>query len=81
MTNKKFEPQRMCLVCRTKHAKHLLTRYVMPKDAQTLVVAGINMVLDKENIREQRGFYLCSESKCHEKFQKLKLKNKKGKKA
>ncbi len=72
--NKK--PQRMCVVCRQKFSKQLLNRYIIPKECDHHVVLGINMVLDINKSIEQRGYYLCNESNCLEKFQKLKLKNK-----
>ncbi len=70
---KNYVPIRMCKVCRKKVSKNLLSRYVKINSNDTYATFG-NMILDKEKNMAGRGFYVCNNSECQEKFQKLRLK-------
>ncbi len=69
----------MCRVCRKKVSKKLLNRYVRKSEKayETYATFG-NMILDEENKLQGRGYYVCNNEECKEKFQKIKLKNKQG---
>ncbi|MCG6552484.1 MAG: YlxR family protein [Candidatus Magnetominusculus sp. LBB02] len=52
-------PERTCVCCRKKSAKDRLLRVVVPEDAP---------IFDKVQRMPGRGFYLCPDDKCIEKF-------------
>ncbi|MDR2574031.1 MAG: YlxR family protein [Desulfovibrio sp.] len=61
-TVKEKGPVRMCVACRGRFAKNMLTRYVFSSQG--------NIVLDPKKIAPGRGIYLCSNPRCKEKFVK-----------
>ena len=66
-------PVRMCVICRQRLPKAELTRYVLSPEGQPQVDPRRNM--------PGRGWYLCSQPACRERFQKYALgRRKRGKK-
>ncbi|MBQ7739388.1 MAG: DUF448 domain-containing protein [Desulfovibrionaceae bacterium] len=63
----KFEhedgPIRMCIICRKRFLKRLLRRYVKMDDGQFFLDAQQNMA--------GRGWYLCSDTHCEQRFQQF----------
>lgn len=55
-------PVRMCVICRERAPKKVLTRYV--RDAQG------NLQFDETQTHPGRGWYLCSNPVCAQKFVK-----------
>ncbi len=55
-------PTRMCVICRGRAPKASLTRYV--RDAQG------NLQIDETQTHPGRGWYLCSNPVCAQKFAK-----------
>ncbi len=58
------EPIRMCAVCRRRAPKRELTRYVRPPE-------GGEPLADENQTRPGRGWYVCSETACQEKFRRF----------
>ncbi|MBF0458155.1 MAG: YlxR family protein [Nitrospirae bacterium] len=52
-------PERTCVCCRKKGAKSGLLRIIVPEDAP---------VFDKVQKMSGRGYYLCPDKKCIDKF-------------
>jgi predicted RNA-binding protein YlxR (DUF448 family) len=53
-------PERMCVICRVRHNKDSLTRFVMAERASLLE--------DAKKILPGRGYYVCAEGACKEKW-------------
>lgn len=66
---KKHQPVRMCIACRERFPKEELTRYVCPETLRELVEKG--PVPDPEKIKPGRGFYVCVQAGCRERFPKM----------
>ncbi|WP_027185741.1 YlxR family protein [Desulfovibrio inopinatus] len=58
-------PQRTCVICRRRFDKTELTRHVVVVDAGR---CGPGLVIDPENRLTGRGFYVCNDAICREKF-------------
>ena len=65
----KKEPIRMCIACRQSFPKGELQRYVCPDTMQELETDG--PVPDPEMKKPGRGFYVCVQASCREKFPKM----------
>jgi len=65
----KYEPIRMCVVCRQKFPKRELERYVCPDTASELETDG--PVPDPGKNKPGRGFYICVQAHCREIFPKM----------
>ena len=61
-------PVRMCVVCRDRFPKVALTRYVRPEDADK---PDLGPVLDPEKDKPGRGYYVCDQARCRERFPKM----------
>jgi predicted RNA-binding protein YlxR (DUF448 family) len=59
----------MCVVCRKKFSKEKLARYVCPNELKELEANA--PVPDPEKNKSGRGFYLCGQALCREKFPKM----------
>ncbi|WP_338670125.1 YlxR family protein [Pseudodesulfovibrio methanolicus] len=70
MANKGHSPERMCVVCRKRFPKAELTRYVRPED---LSVPDASPVPDPAMNRPGRGYYVCGQARCRERFPKMLL--------
>lgn len=67
-------PVRMCAICRTRLPKANLLRHVRDSN-------GI-LILDEKQTRPGRGWYVCDNEKCREKFAKFRPgKSKAGRKS
>ncbi|MSS26930.1 YlxR family protein [Desulfovibrio sp. PG-178-WT-4] len=55
-------PVRMCVICRRRFAKAELNRHVL--------TAQGNLSIDAEKTRPGRGWYVCSDPVCEQKFAK-----------
>lgn len=58
-------PVRMCVICRKRAPKGDLARYVCPRD-----LAADSLVPDPGRNKPGRGFYVCGEPECRERFGK-----------
>ncbi|MGE4551789.1 MAG: YlxR family protein [Desulfovibrionaceae bacterium] len=56
----------MCVVCRRRLPKRELTRFTAPPER------GVPPVEDPRQRRPGRGYYLCGEEACRERFQRFK---------
>ncbi|MBI9080999.1 MAG: DUF448 domain-containing protein [Pseudodesulfovibrio sp.] len=65
----KSKPVRMCAVCRERFPKKELERYVCPNNA--MEPEAIYPVPDPGQIKPGRGFYVCGQALCREKFPKM----------
>ena len=63
------KPVRMCVACREKFLKEELERYVCPNELKELKTNGL--VPDPEKNKSGRGFYLCGQALCRDKFPKM----------
>jgi len=63
------KPVRMCVVCRERFPKTELERYVCPNEMKGLEANA--PVLDPEKNKSGRGFYLCGQALCRERFPKM----------
>ncbi|WP_319583881.1 DUF448 domain-containing protein [uncultured Pseudodesulfovibrio sp.] len=68
MSDKGHSPERMCVVCRKRFPKAELTRYVSPED---LSGPDASPVPDPANCRPGRGYYVCAQARCGERFPKM----------
>nr|WP_247648506.1 DUF448 domain-containing protein [Pseudodesulfovibrio sp. zrk46] len=59
----------MCVVCRERHPKRELSRYVCPDTLKELETDG--PVHDPEMNMPGRGFYVCVQTRCREIFPKM----------
>ncbi|WP_174404096.1 YlxR family protein [Desulfovibrio subterraneus] len=69
---KAHAPTRMCVICRSKHAKGELLRYVCPS-------AGNNdtaLVFDEKQVLPGRGYYICSNPECAQRLARFKVRRK-----
>lgn len=62
------KPVRMCVVCRKKFLKEELERYVFPNEPKEPETKSL--VPDPEKKKSGRGFYLCGQALCRDKFPK-----------
>lgn len=76
--SKGYEPARMCVICRRRFAKSQLLRHVLAPaalngpDGETRADAGKSgLEADEAQARPGRGWYVCSDPECREKFLKL----------
>ncbi|BCS86803.1 YlxR family protein [Pseudodesulfovibrio sediminis] len=67
--SRKHIAERMCIVCRKKFPKTELTRYVRPDGASETDQEG--PIHDPKQICSGRGFYLCGQTQCRERFPKV----------
>jgi len=67
-TGEKHTPMRMCIACRDRFPKEALTRYVRPEHAGD---AALEPVPDPEQITPGRGYYVCGQARCRERFPKM----------
>jgi hypothetical protein len=68
MGNKGHQPERMCVVCRNRFPKEELTRYVRPED---LNGPDSLPAPDPAMNRPGRGYYVCGQARCRERFPKM----------
>lgn len=61
-------PERMCVACRTRHPKAALHRYVLGDS----VDGSRGFIADPEKVLPGRGYYICNNEKCREKFRRFK---------
>lgn len=66
------QPTRMCVICRRRFAKHELIRHVVSPQ-------GGEFLADERQIQPGRGWYVCSESACREKFRRFRAGGRKRK--
>ena len=59
---------RMCVACRCRFAKASLHRYVLSGDR-----SGNGLEEDIKGRKPGRGWYLCGDPQCHERFLKMKF--------
>ncbi|MCR4666310.1 MAG: DUF448 domain-containing protein [Desulfovibrio sp.] len=59
-------PIRMCVICRRRLLKAELTRYRVTPDG---------VLFDEKQIGPGRGWYVCSDGKCMQKFHRFFMKN------
>lgn len=59
-------PERMCVICRERRPKERMTRYVCPGNS------GEGLRPDPQGKSQGRGFYLCGERSCEERFPRFK---------
>ncbi|MCJ2163175.1 MULTISPECIES: DUF448 domain-containing protein [unclassified Pseudodesulfovibrio] len=62
------EPVRMCVVCRERFPKGELARYVRPEDA---IKSDESPIYDPEKDKPGRGYYVCGQARCRERFPKM----------
>lgn len=76
------QPERMCVICRRRFAKSQLLRHVLVPTAPNGSADGLvdgtradagksGLEADEAQARPGRGWYLCSDPECREKFLKL----------
>lgn len=68
-TGKKHTPVRMCVACRKRFPKEELTRYVYSDDIREPEASGPVPDLGKD--KPGRGFYVCGQALCRERFPKM----------
>jgi hypothetical protein len=68
MAKKGHSPERMCVVCRNRFPKEELTRYVSPED---LSGPDASPAPDPAMNRPGRGYYVCGQARCGERFPKM----------
>lgn len=61
-------PERMCVVCRQRFPKEELERYVRPADATGRDSVPVH---DPEQTLPGRGYYVCGQAQCRERFPKM----------
>ena len=66
-------PVRMCVVCRRRFAKSQLMRHVPAPEG---VAAGNGLEADKAQTRPGRGWYVCDDPQCRERFAGMKFRRK-----
>lgn len=70
---KRQGPVRMCVVCRRRFAKSQLLRHVPASDGAS---AGNGLVADETQTGSGRGWYLCDDPVCRERFAHMKFRRK-----
>ncbi len=65
--NRGHVPTRMCVICRCRASRHELTRYVLQADAEEKKDRAV-LFKDERQICPGRGFYVCADEACVEKF-------------
>lgn len=63
----------MCVVCRRRFAKSQLMRHV---PAPECVAAGNGLEADEAQTRPGRGYYVCNDPYCRERFTGMKFRRK-----
>lgn len=66
-------PVRMCVVCRRRFAKSQLMRHVPAPEG---VAAGNGLEADEAQTRPGRGWYVCDDPQCRERFAGMKFRRK-----
>ena len=61
-------PVRMCAVCRERFPKAELSRYVRPTDESN---PGAGPEHDPAQNKPGRGYYVCGQARCRERFPKM----------
>lgn len=64
----KREPERMCVACRERHPKSTLNRYVLRDTGEER--PGLEP--DPQQVLPGRGYYICNNEKCAERFKRFK---------
>jgi hypothetical protein len=59
-------PVRMCVICRRRFSKDELQRFTCP------VHGALTLTADSTGNRPGRGFYLCRDAACRNKFERFK---------
>ena len=67
MSEPGHEPERMCVVCRKRFPKRELARYVPPETMSP----DQGPVPDPAMTSPGRGFYVCGQARCRERFPKM----------
>ena len=65
------EPVRMCVVCRRRFAKSRLLRHVSASEG-----VGNGLEADEAQTRPGRGWYVCDDPACRERFAGMKFRRK-----
>lgn len=65
-TREKATPIRMCVICRQRFVKNDLQRYTCP------VHGELTLTADTTGKKPGRGFYLCRNAACRNKFERFK---------
>ncbi|WP_207262464.1 DUF448 domain-containing protein [Desulfovibrio sp. Huiquan2017] len=68
MSCKGHHPERMCVVCRERFPKEELTRFVPPEETNE---PDFRPVPDPAMTRPGRGYYVCDQARCRERFPKM----------
>ena len=63
------EPIRMCVACRQRFPKRELERFVCPENVQELETDG--PVPDPDKTKPGRGYYVCVQARCRDRFHKM----------
>ncbi len=61
-------PERMCVVCRRRFPKESLERYVRPQGAMDRDATPVH---DPAQTMPGRGYYVCGQARCRERFPKM----------
>ncbi len=71
------EPVRMCVICRERHPKRELARYVCPRSGRGGAPLGESgsdgLIPDPDQVLPGRGFYICGKADCRMKFEKAQV--------
>ena len=66
------EPVRMCVICRQRFAKSQLLRHVPAVEG----TAGNGLEADETAVKPGRGWYVCQNQQCRERFAGMKFRRK-----
>lgn len=61
-------PVRMCIACRQRFPKETLERYVRPAGAMGRDATPVH---DPDQTMPGRGYYVCGQARCRERFPKM----------
>lgn len=67
------EPVRMCMICKRRFAKSQLLRHVPAVGGSA---AGNGLEPDEAQIKPGRGWYVCTDPQCRERFAGMKIRRK-----
>jgi hypothetical protein len=68
MSDQGQEPERMCVVCRKRFPKRELLRYVRPGETDG---PDAGPIPDPAMTWPGRGYYVCGQARCRERFPKI----------
>ncbi|WP_432738832.1 YlxR family protein [Maridesulfovibrio sp. FT414] len=68
----KHVPTRSCVICRQRFAKEELLRFVIGKGA-----SDDELIPDDKKVMQGRGYYVCGDAKCLERFKFFRPRKKK----